>query len=318
MSVPAFAWAIEMGRVHRLCPDDRCLLMVLANMADKHLECFPLQSTLMADTGLPKRTLIRSTQRLEAAGLVRTEPRGRSLTYHIQRPTNGATVAPDRSGNGAALAPDNPLKGATQAPLNGATKAPIQARMVPNEQTNGAKSANEWCHGGTSPYININQEKRNQEREPRKEDSPQTPLVPRGAARVPPREDGTNPRAEGTNQRAKETNPRAMGTSPRDRIAYPSDFEAFWLAYPRQAGKRAALKAWHGATVRAGSPAPIMAGLANHRFCAEERFIPHPSTWLNRDQWLDVQDSFDPVLRAVGLTPEDLADWPMPSRRLLQ
>jgi len=104
----------------------------------------------------------------------------------------------------------------------------------------------------------------------------------------------------------------------QDRHAYPSDFEAFWLAYPRQAGKRAALKAWHGATVRAGSPAPIMAGLAAHRFCAEERFIPHPSTWLNRDQWLDVQDSFDPVLRAVGLTPEDLADWPMPSRRLLQ
>lgn len=281
MSVPAFAWAIEMGRVHRLCPDDRCLLMVLANMADKHLECFPLQSTLMADTGLPKRTLIRSTQRLEAAGLVRTEPRGRSLTYHIQRLTNGATVAPDRSGNGAALAPDNHLKGATQAPLNGATKAPVQARMVPNEQTNGAKSARNGATVAPRTFIN-------QEREPSK--SP--PIVPpRGDVCPPPRQ---------------------------DRHAYPSDFEAFWLAYPRQAGKRAALKAWHGATVRAGSPAPIMAGLANHRFCAEERFIPHPSTWLNRDQWLDVQDSFDPVLRAVGLTPEDLADWPMPSRRLLQ
>lgn len=309
MSVPAFAWAIEMGRVHRLCPDDRCLLMVLANMADKHLECFPLQSTLMADTGLPKRTLIRSTRRLEVAGLVRTEPRGRSLTYHIQRPTNGATVAPDRSGNGAALAPDNPLKGATQAPFsarkgatvapveptNGATQAPVMenrvngATVAPVIPTTGAKSANEWCHGGTSPYININQEKINQEREERK-NPPQTPPVPGGAERVPP----------------------------QDRHAYPSDFEAFWLAYPRQAGKRAALKAWHGATVRAGSPAPIMAGLAAHRFCAEERFIPHPSTWLNRDQWLDVQDSFDPVLRAVGLTPEDLADWPMPSRRLLQ
>jgi len=298
MSVPAFAWAIEMGRVHRLCPDDRCLLMVLANMADKHLECFPLQSTLMADTGLPKRTLIRSTRRLEVAGLVRTEPRGRSLTYHIQRPTNGATVAPDRSGNGAALAPDNPLKGATQAPVmptNGATQAPVMenrvngATVAPVIPTTGAKSANEWCHGGTSPYININQEKINQEREERK-NPPQTPPVPGGAERVPP----------------------------QDRHAYPSDFEAFWLAYPRQAGKRAALKAWHGATVRAGSPAPIMAGLAAHRFCAEERFIPHPSTWLNRDQWLDVQDSFDPVLRAVGLTPEDLADWPMPSRTLLQ
>ena len=109
-----------------------------------------------------------------------------------------------------------------------------------------------------------------------------------------------------------------MGSNPRDRIAFPPDFEAFWLAYPRKAGKRAAMKGWAGAVTRAGGAAAIMAGLASHRFAAEERFIPHPATWLNRDQWLDEADSFDPVLRAVGLTPEDFADWPVPERGLLQ
>ena len=103
-----------------------------------------------------------------------------------------------------------------------------------------------------------------------------------------------------------------------DRAFYPPDFEAFWEAYPRKAGKRAALKVWGGAVKRAGGGAAIMAGLASHRFATEERFIPHPATWLTRDQWLDQQDSFDPVLRAVGLTPDDFADWPVPDGRLLQ
>jgi hypothetical protein len=118
----------------------------------------------------------------------------------------------------------------------------------------------------------------------------------------------------------KKEPPKPPEAGGRDRTAYPADFEAFWLAYPRKAKKRAALKAWDGATKRAGSAAPIMAGLAGHRFTPDPQFIPHPSTWLNCDQWLDVQDTTDPVLRAVGLSgPVDLAGWPVTSAgRLLQ
>ena len=274
MSIPAFAWAIEMGRAHNLCPDDRCLLMVLANMADKQGECFPLQATLTADTGMPKRTLIRSTQRLEAAGLIRTEARGRSQTYHIER-ANGATVAPNGSGKSATQAPVRGGNGATEAPDKGATQAPVKQRLVPNEHATGAKSARNGATVAPRTFIN-------QEREPKNP----PPIVP-----PPPG---------------------------RDRVSYPADFDAFWLAYPRKAGKRAALKGWAGAVTRAGGASAIMAGLASHRFAHEERYIPHPSTWLNRDQWLDEHDSFDPVLRAVGLTPEDFADWPVPDGRLLQ
>jgi len=64
-------------------------------------------------------------------------------------------------------------------------------------------------------------------------------------------------------------------------------FEAFWSAYPRRIGKRAAQQAFTAALKRA-EPAAIMAGLAR---CApawtEPAFTPHPTTWLNRDGWLD-------------------------------
>jgi hypothetical protein len=91
----------------------------------------------------------------------------------------------------------------------------------------------------------------------------------------------------------------------RDRSSGSVAFETFWLAYPRKAGKRAALKCWDGATKRAGGAEAIMAGLAGHRFQSEERFIPHPATWLNRDQWLDVQAPQQPAKSVYDQIRED-------------
>jgi hypothetical protein len=173
LSVPTFAWAIEMGRVHRLCPDDRCLLMVLANLAnlvDGRLACWPLLATLTVDTGLPKRTLIRSIERLEAVKLISTQPRGRGQTYYIERRLNGAKVAPNGSGNGAVVAPEKAANGAMQAPLISATEAPVEPRMVPNLHTTGAKSARLGHFPPTPPLLPLNQEE-----EPRREDPPLVP-----------------------------------------------------------------------------------------------------------------------------------------------
>lgn len=69
-----------------------------------------------------------------------------------------------------------------------------------------------------------------------------------------------------------------------------SDFDLFWLDYPRKVGKRKAMLAYASARKRGVDPGEILAGLAN---CAmawatdSPEFIPHPQTWLNRDGWLD-------------------------------
>ena len=99
---------------------------------------------------------------------------------------------------------------------------------------------------------------------------------------------------------------RSSLRSPRARDPDP-DFEAFWRAYPRKVGKGAAAKAWLRAKTLS-YPDTIIAAVTRHRFDHRERFIPHPATWLNQERWLDEQSTFDPVLRAAGLSEADYTD----------
>lgn len=67
-------------------------------------------------------------------------------------------------------------------------------------------------------------------------------------------------------------------------------FDVFWDVYPRKVGKPIAEKAFKKAIRRSGSAAAVVNGAA--RFAddpnlPEKQFVPHPSTWLNRDGWLD-------------------------------
>lgn len=66
-------------------------------------------------------------------------------------------------------------------------------------------------------------------------------------------------------------------------------FARFWAAYPRKVGKRTAETAFGRACTRS-DPEAIVAGAA--RLAADPnlpdvQFIPHPTTWLNRDGWED-------------------------------
>lgn len=83
-------------------------------------------------------------------------------------------------------------------------------------------------------------------------------------------------------------------------------FEEFWAAWPRKAGKRAALAAWLSAKKRGNTPETIHAGLApwvaywrvraeHEGVGAVERFIPHASTWLNQDRWVDRPPAYAPA-----------------------
>jgi hypothetical protein len=94
------------------------------------------------------------------------------------------------------------------------------------------------------------------------------------------------------------------------------EFDGFWDAYPRKVGKGAARRAYAVARKKA-DPGLILGALAGAVFSGEARYIPHPATWLNQERWEDEPtELFDPVLRAVGLSPEDLET--MPFQGLLQ
>jgi len=66
-------------------------------------------------------------------------------------------------------------------------------------------------------------------------------------------------------------------------------FEDFWAAWPRKVGKPVARRAWDAA-VKKVSGETVLAGAIAYRDNPgrpEQQFIPHPSTWLNREGWAD-------------------------------
>jgi hypothetical protein len=70
-----------------------------------------------------------------------------------------------------------------------------------------------------------------------------------------------------------------------------SDFETFWALVPRRVGKKAAERAWR-AVERRGESQDAIDGMRAYAAAfaqrgAELKYVPHPSTWLNRRGWED-------------------------------
>lgn len=66
------------------------------------------------------------------------------------------------------------------------------------------------------------------------------------------------------------------------------EFERFWRLYPRKVGKRKAQEAFGRAVARGGST-QVLAGARRYADDPNRiaEFTAHPTTWLNRDGWLD-------------------------------
>jgi DNA-binding transcriptional regulator YhcF (GntR family) len=83
-------------------------------------------------------------------------------------------------------------------------------------------------------------------------------------------------------------------TSYRANLARPMDsplFLAFWQAYPRRIGKGAARTAFARSLGFADGNKIVQAAIAYAAHCTEakieQKFIPHPTTWLNAERWED-------------------------------
>lgn len=76
----------------------------------------------------------------------------------------------------------------------------------------------------------------------------------------------------------------------------PSDFDAFWSAYPKKVGKEAARKAFE----KSKQPVNVLIEAIEKQKASEQwtreggRYIPNPTTWLNQGRW---QDELAPMNR---------------------
>jgi hypothetical protein len=106
--------------------------------------------------------------------------------------------------------------------------------------------------------------------------------------------------SESLSEMASESLPEGEGEKNKTPSVSSRDlaFEEFWLVYPRKVGKGAARKSWDRA-VKAGTDTAVIIAAAIHlarQPGREDRFTPHPATWLNAERWLDVpaERSHDP------------------------
>ncbi len=82
---------------------------------------------------------------------------------------------------------------------------------------------------------------------------------------------------------------KTSSTTPSSKPRYTDDFEAWWLSYPRKVGKGAASKAFTKAVkqVDVSELSEITTRYAQSVVGSDEKFIPHPATWLNENRWED-------------------------------
>lgn len=74
---------------------------------------------------------------------------------------------------------------------------------------------------------------------------------------------------------------------------YNIQFEEFWTEYPAKKGKGQARKAFKGALKKATFD-ELMSALrvfAEANRATDKQYIPHASTWLNGERWLDETDN---------------------------
>lgn len=69
-------------------------------------------------------------------------------------------------------------------------------------------------------------------------------------------------------------------------------FEIFWKRYPKKIAKPIARKAWDKVELNKDNYMAILAGLEKHKQSEQwaregGKYIPHASTWLNQERWLD-------------------------------
>ena len=66
-------------------------------------------------------------------------------------------------------------------------------------------------------------------------------------------------------------------------------FDLFWSVYPRKVGKKTAQKAWMRAVRTDAMLDRVMRALAwqTSYLWDDQRYIPHPTSWLNQERWMD-------------------------------
>jgi hypothetical protein len=101
---------------------------------------------------------------------------------------------------------------------------------------------------------------------------------------------------DGINRRTVEIYPNALSSNNLNALnsynLLPKDFQTFWEAYPKKAGKGAAMTAFSKLCKKKGGPhiRRLLLSIRQQKDSQQWQnpiYIPHAATWLNQSRWLD-------------------------------
>ena len=118
---------------------------------------------------------------------------------------------------------------------------------------------------------------------------------------------------------SQEDHAQTSGSSERE--SRSDRFDEFWDAYPRKVGKKKARAKFAAAVKAAGDAQRVIDGaqrLAVDPNLPEKRFIPHPTTWLERGGWDDEPLPARSLPRQVPQRKTEAEQWDDVRRELQQ
>ena len=137
----------------------------------------------------------------------------------------------------------------------------------------------------------------------------QPPIVPQGGQAAPSATESDEPALVDASE--IQTAPKPKRKPEAD---YANDFDEWYAGYPLKVSKKAARRAYEKARKEGTTREELLEGLERSKRSwensgTEKRYIPHPSTWLNKGKWDDEEFTYEDSLPRMpaGEDPLEIA-----------
>lgn len=239
-------------------PSAKFVLVAMAdcvNAEGKEPDCWPSAAHLCAATSLDRKTVLDAVKRLREEGFIVDTGKTKGTTGKI------TVYRLNVSGECQQL----PVELASPAP---APKDPENHTIQQAQKRNDPESGTVPLFRGNGPVFSGKQSRFSVET---------VPKTGYGTSKEPVTESGKEPK------KARAHSADLLG-----------GFAEFWTEYPRKEGRTKALESWGKRRLDSDLALRdrVMAALARHRLSQQwtkdkGQFVPHASTWLNQERYLD-------------------------------
>ncbi len=265
-----WAWRQHVGR-----SSAKLVLLSLADRADEHHESYPSIARLCLDTELDRKTVLVNIAYLVDAGVITAHKTPGCVTHYR---LSGVDDSPS--------SPSSPVPKMVPVPKT----VPVPESVLDQSQKRYGTSTKIGTRTYQEPIKNLRKKNISS-------NDVANPVTSEGVCPIP-----DDPLVASTTQALALVPPVAKVATD-----WPG-FEEFWAVYPRKEAKKATRVLWNKLRLPPETIAAILVDVplrkSQHSVWQDEKFIPHPSSYLNGERW---QDSITPKINGSHHVPRSLS-----------